>query len=211
MLGTAGNIKFYMQLLCDTWPTSATHSFPGGATYGPIKFVHCVRPCGDDRRVDYAPYDLLVIQAAEAAAVQRQPTESFAISATGVVRICKGQPSEFTSLPEWMHQSLMYHVLKSMRFFKYFLQRQMLRSVFFSHVCHGYSSLAHSDTQTCTLFSNSAAHHIVQLSKRVLSLVSHTPLSTGPGSCTPGSVSIHTVDWQCVGPFFSPSRCLRGK
>ena len=58
---------------------------------------------------------------------KRNP-EYFTISATGVVHICPGQPCEYMSLAEWMHQSLMYSVLTSMSFFKFYIHRKVTES-----------------------------------------------------------------------------------
>ena len=79
------------------------------------KFVYCNRT----EREDFAPYELEVVPE------DRRNPEYFTISATGVVHVCPGQPCEYMSLAEWMHQSLMYSVLTSMNFFKFYLNRKV--------------------------------------------------------------------------------------
>jgi dynein heavy chain len=81
---------------------------------------------------EFQPYDLEVIAEAMEASPgngtsysPNQFGEHFTISATGVVYICPGQQCEYMSLAEWMHQSLLYSVLTSMNFFKFYIHRKV--------------------------------------------------------------------------------------
>lgn len=83
-----------------------------------IKIMYCNRPRQTDCTI-FAPYDLEVLKDEK-----KTNSEYFTISANGIVHICPGQLAESISLVEWMHQSLMYRVLTSMAFFKYYLHRK---------------------------------------------------------------------------------------
>ncbi|TMW64715.1 hypothetical protein Poli38472_011595 [Pythium oligandrum] len=77
-----------------------------------IKFVHLNRA---DTGVAFRPYDLMVVDPDDIA------SEHFTMSASGLVRMSPGNPSEFIALAEWMRQSTMFNVLTSLRFFKHYL------------------------------------------------------------------------------------------
>jgi len=92
----------------------------------PIKFLNCNRkPLPADQ---FRPYDL-IIELDE----KKLTPEYFTISAQGVVHICPNRergrkisvkemvPIEFFSLSDWMHQTTMFNVLTSMKFFKHYL------------------------------------------------------------------------------------------
>lgn len=88
-----------------------------------VKFVYCKRKEHVDP-TEFRPYDLEVIsELMEGSTVSTAAKlgEHFTISATGVVHVCPGQQSEHMSLGDWMHQCLMYNVLTSMNFFKYYI------------------------------------------------------------------------------------------
>jgi dynein heavy chain len=82
-----------------------------------VKLLYCNRVQQSD--VTFAPYDLEVVPEDQINA------EYFTVSANGIVYVCPGQLSEYISLMEWMHQSLMYSVLTSMTFFKYYIHRKV--------------------------------------------------------------------------------------
>jgi dynein heavy chain len=90
----------------------------------PVKFVYCRRRQVTDEN-GFRPYDLEVIP--EMVEINKSHVtssglgEHFTISATGVVYVCPGQQSEYMSLGDWMHQCLMYSVLTSMNFFKFYI------------------------------------------------------------------------------------------
>jgi dynein heavy chain len=102
----------------------------------PIKFVYCNRAQSED----FAPYMLEVVPE------DRRNPEYFTISATGVVHVCPGQPCEYLSLAEWMHQSLMYSVLTSMNFFKFYINRKVFSrwsgNARYATYCHNRKKLA---------------------------------------------------------------------
>ncbi|KAH9121803.1 hypothetical protein LEN26_010526 [Aphanomyces euteiches] len=77
-----------------------------------IKFVHLNRA---KETLLFRPYDLVVVLPGDA-----QP-EHFTMSASGLVHIQPGAPSEFIALAEWMRQSTLFNVLTSFRFYKYYL------------------------------------------------------------------------------------------
>jgi len=84
-----------------------------------VKFVYLNRT--DSNGVDYRPYDLIVVSKSDT------NPEYFTMSATGVVHICPGQPTEYMSLSEWMKESTMFNVLRRIRFFKYYLVHKTFR------------------------------------------------------------------------------------
>lgn len=80
----------------------------------PIKFVHLVCP---DRGVrNYRPYDLEVVS---------NPTdcgpEYFTMSNSGLVHVQPGCPSEFIPLGDWMRQSTLFNILRSIPFYRNYL------------------------------------------------------------------------------------------
>ena len=54
--------------------------------------------------------------------------EYFTISASGIVHVQPGQPSEFLSIPEWISESHYYNVVCSIGFFKHFISRKLFGS-----------------------------------------------------------------------------------
>ncbi|CEM19434.1 unnamed protein product [Vitrella brassicaformis CCMP3155] len=85
----------------------------------PVKFVYCNRRVTEEG--DFQPCSLVVVPEADI------NPEYFTISSSGVVHVCPQRPSEYVSLSEWMHQSLMFSVLRSMVFFKHFLIGKLFR------------------------------------------------------------------------------------
>jgi dynein heavy chain len=84
----------------------------------PVKFVYCNRmETGDEFR----PYDMVIADR------KKLNPEFFTISSSGVVHVSPNQPSEFVSLADWMHQSTLFNVLRSIRFFKHYLIAKMFR------------------------------------------------------------------------------------
>lgn len=67
-----------------------------------------------------SPYDLLTVPEAKITSQM----EYFTISASGVVHFRPGQLSECLALSEWVHQAMMYRVLMSMTFFRYYAHRR---------------------------------------------------------------------------------------
>jgi len=84
----------------------------------PIKFVYCNRVSSPGQ---YRPYDLVVVSRK-----QVEP-EHFMISASGVVHVLPGAPSEFSTLAEWTHSSQLFNILRSIRFFKHYLITKMFQ------------------------------------------------------------------------------------
>mmetsp|Transcript_44767 Transcript_44767/g.87731 ORF Transcript_44767/g.87731 Transcript_44767/m.87731 type:complete len:3997 (-) Transcript_44767:184-12174(-) len=84
----------------------------------PVKFVYCNR---QDTGDEFRPYDLVIADR------KKLDPEFFTISSAGVVHVSPNQPSEFVSLADWMHQSTIFNVLRSIRFFKHYLIAKMFR------------------------------------------------------------------------------------
>jgi dynein heavy chain len=95
----------------------AVRFFAKNATAMQFEYIYCNR-LGTDGADVFAPCDLQIVDQWQAL------PEHFIISATGIVRVCPGQPSERMSLFEWMHESSMLTVLSSMTFFKQFGRRR---------------------------------------------------------------------------------------
>jgi dynein heavy chain len=79
---------------------------------------------------EFRPYDLSVVKE------KQLEDEYFTISSHGVVHVCPDKtkrqrmldssipepiPTEFFSLSDWMHQSTLFNILSSMKFFKHYL------------------------------------------------------------------------------------------
>lgn len=90
-----------------------------------VKLIHCVLASSVTRssRETLSPYDLLVISEER---IQRE-MEHFTITPSGVVHVMPGQLSECVSLSEWVHQCMMYRVLKSMNFFRLYAHSKAIQ------------------------------------------------------------------------------------
>jgi len=107
----------------------------------PLKFVYCLRAAPSTStstrsvggREEFRPYDLQVVSRKRV----HGASEYFTISTNGVVHVRAGEAaagvgssstgSEFVSLDRWMHESSMFNVLRSIRFFKHYLHAKMFR------------------------------------------------------------------------------------
>eukprot|EP00928_Gymnodinium_smaydae_P068050 TRINITY_DN5109_c0_g7_i1.p1 TRINITY_DN5109_c0_g7~~TRINITY_DN5109_c0_g7_i1.p1 ORF type:complete len:4115 (+),score=1184.64 TRINITY_DN5109_c0_g7_i1:176-12520(+) len=83
-----------------------------------VKLLYCNRAPQDEFDT-FRPYDLIKVPD------DQVDPEYFTISATGIVHVAPGQLSEMISLVDWMHQSLMFRVLTSMVFFKYYIHKKV--------------------------------------------------------------------------------------
>jgi dynein heavy chain len=90
----------------------------GNGTNTSVKLLYCNRAPPDSLNT-FMPYDLIKVSDDEV------NPEYFTISASGIVHICPGQLAESISLVDWMHQSLMFRVLTSMVFFKYYIHKKV--------------------------------------------------------------------------------------
>ncbi|CAJ1437648.1 unnamed protein product, partial [Effrenium voratum] len=88
-----------------------------------VKLIHCILASGHSPTQEVSPYDLLVVPEDR---IKRETGEYFTITASGVVHFMPGQLSECVSLSEWVHQCMMYRVLKSMSFFRLYLHRKAI-------------------------------------------------------------------------------------
>eukprot|EP00968_Pinguiococcus_pyrenoidosus_P011503 scaffold926_cov248-Pinguiococcus_pyrenoidosus.AAC.16 len=78
----------------------------------PIKFVHLTRA---DTGIKFRPYDLVVTNPRDCG------PDYYTMSPSGLVHIQAGEPSEFVPLADWMRQSTLFNMLRSMRFFRVYL------------------------------------------------------------------------------------------
>ena len=96
----------------------------------PVKFLYANRAWPLITTTSYAspyrPYDLLIVDRKYI-----NPAEYFTISAHGIVQLSftssSSDETESTSLSEWVHQSSMFTLLRSIRFFKHFLLAKLFR------------------------------------------------------------------------------------
>ena len=91
------------------------------ARYGsetPVKFVTLIQD--PDPRV-YSPYELVVTDISEA----DTPVDGYyTMSSSGIVHICKGEPSECTPLSTFMRQGMIFKILRNIPFYKLYLHRK---------------------------------------------------------------------------------------
>jgi dynein heavy chain len=92
--------------------------FARNGTLAKTRLLYCNRaaPSEDD---SFQPYDLVLVPE------DMRHAEYFTVSSTGIVHVQPGQLSECISLTDWMRQSLMYRVLTSMSFFRYYIHRKV--------------------------------------------------------------------------------------
>ena len=74
--------------------------------------------------MEHRPYDLLVVRRSEV----NSASEYYTISATGVMRIRKGEQSEFLALPDWIREKMLFSLLRSIPFFKTFPMAKTFRA-----------------------------------------------------------------------------------
>lgn len=69
--------------------------------------------------MSYLPYDLTVVSKEKLS-----KKEYFTVSATGVMHIKKGRDAhaEFTSLSDWVHEKIMFGLLKKLKFYRFFFE-----------------------------------------------------------------------------------------
>ncbi len=103
--------------------TSAASAMPGRSsmTREQARAAAIARLASALHTRDFRPYDLEVVPR------KKTNPEYFTISASGVVHIQPGEPTEFVSLMDWTHQTATFTVLRSFRFFKHFLGAKMFR------------------------------------------------------------------------------------
>ena len=97
---------------CSSRPARTRSFFAQHGAQSPIKFVHLV---GADMGLDFRPYDLVVVSQQDAG------VDYYTMSAAGLVHVLPNEPSEFIPLAEWMRQSTLFNMLRSIRFYKYYL------------------------------------------------------------------------------------------
>ena len=85
-----------------------------------LKFLHLNRAETGQR---FRPYDLVVVPPRNV-----HPLEHFTMSATGVVRVAPGEPSDMIALAEWMRQSTIFNVISQINFYKNYLIFKTFRS-----------------------------------------------------------------------------------
>lgn len=101
----------------------------------PVKFLYCNKASNNSKI--FRPYDLVVVPEKEI------HSEYFTISAQGVVHVMpktsEGSVTTFYSLADWMHQSKLFNLLTSMKFFKHYLNNKIFllwrANVRYNHYC----------------------------------------------------------------------------
>lgn len=131
------------------------------------KFLYCNRMPTDP--LEFEPYKLVVVPFS-----QVNP-EHFAISATAVMHICPGKPSECFRQDEWMRQAFVHSALRSLPFFKTFVARKVL--FLWSHASrrHGFAQKREMLCRTLFMAKPIYCEHLVQI-HRVLAGVSSAKL-----------------------------------
>ncbi|ESL05658.1 dynein heavy chain [Trypanosoma rangeli SC58] len=79
-----------------------------------VKYVYLERA---PQVLDFRPYDLTVCTVKRGV----EEREHYIMSATGVVHVRPGQPSEVVSLAQWMRESSLFDVLRRIHFFRTYL------------------------------------------------------------------------------------------
>ncbi|GMH64114.1 hypothetical protein TrST_g1151 [Triparma strigata] len=90
----------------------AINFFAQHGSSSPIKFVHLVKA---ESGVNFRPYDLQVVRPKDVG------THYYTMSSAGLVHVAPNTASEFIPLAEWMRQSTNFNMLRSIRFYKYYL------------------------------------------------------------------------------------------
>jgi len=121
--------------------------FAKSGSVSKTKLLYCNRVAEND---NFAPYDLVIVPE------DQVNPEYFTISATGIVHVAPGLLSECISLVDWMHQSLMFRVLQSMTFFKFYIHKKVLTqwkiNARYEVYCHRRQRLARSCFFTKPMF-----------------------------------------------------------
>ena len=84
----------------------------------PFRFVYAGRVGAG---IEFRPYDVAVVPRG------RQPPNHFVISATAVVHVTPGAPSEVYLIQQWIRESQQFDRLRNLFFFKMYLKAKMLR------------------------------------------------------------------------------------
>ena len=90
----------------------AINFFAQHGSSSPIKFVHLIKA---ESGINFRPYDLQVVKPKDCG------TSYYTMSSAGLVHVAPNTASEFTPLAEWMRQSTNFNMLRSIRFYKYYL------------------------------------------------------------------------------------------
>jgi len=104
--------SFFKSFLPPPPITDAINFFAQYGSSSPIKFVHLINA---DKGIDFRPYDLEVISPKNCG------TNYFTMSSSGLVHVAPSSASEFIPLSDWMRQSTNFNMLRSIRFYKYYL------------------------------------------------------------------------------------------
>lgn len=147
--------------------TDAVAFFARHGSTTKTKFLFCNRASTDP--LVFEPYKLVVVPRS-----QINP-EHFTISATAVMHICPGKPSECIRQEEWMRQAFVHSLLRSLPFFKSFVARRVLN--LWSHATRKYVFEQKRDMLCTTLFIAKPIYceHLLQIHK-VLSGLSSVKL-----------------------------------
>lgn len=94
-----------------------------------IKFVHLVREPESDLK-PFNPYDLVVVGRGE---LHAHHPEYWTMSMSGLVHVCPPRPSDFIPLAEWIRKSTLFSVLRTIQFFRRYIDVKLFR-IWFKNV-----------------------------------------------------------------------------
>jgi len=114
----------------------AVRFFAQGGPSSTDKFLHLVLP---ESAEHYRPYDLKVVKSPD------QHHTYYTMSASGMVYVTPGAPSEFIPLAEWLRQTTLFNMLRAIKFFKFYLHRKLFErwraNVRYQLFCHQRNSV----------------------------------------------------------------------
>ena len=150
----------------------AVNYFTGAPKSGEVKFVHLLPP-----HETFQPYTLKVVPAAVAVA----KGDYFTMSKTGLVHcvLKKGSnATECISMSEWVRESTLFHLLRSLRYFKHFIACKTFRQ-WRSNVRHRLYEQQRCRLQRKLLFAReSFCDAVVEVKKEIWGLKRASLIST---------------------------------
>jgi dynein heavy chain len=114
--------QLHKEIMKYTTGEDAISFFAKNGSNTPIKFLHAAK--SKVKGKEFRPYDLKIMKETDL------PPDYYTISAQGVVHVCpkhneSGSTTTFYSLSDWMHQSKMFNLLSSLKFFKFYLHTKV--------------------------------------------------------------------------------------
>ncbi|KAF8278750.1 Inner arm dynein 5-1 [Trypanosoma cruzi] len=142
------------------------------AAYGSgsqVKYVYLERA---PQVLEFRPYDLSVCSAKRGV----EEREHYIMSATGVVHVRPGQPSEVVSLAEWMRESSLFDVLRRIHFFKTYLVYKALLRWHKNYRAKQFLRTRKSLSREFLLSKATFSNPIVDILKSSYELTMHSPI-----------------------------------